>query len=398
MNHLIRILFYSSLSIFVFSTCNAQRQTEDLRKKAEEMAQNFLIIDTHIDLPFQLNKGLYDVSERSTKGHFDYARSIEGGLNSAFMSIYIPARYEEGGAKEHAEKLISIVENLEAENPGKFKVVTSSKEVQEHFGKNIITLPMGMENGSPIEGDLKNLEYFYNKGIRYITLCHTKNNHICDSSGEEEKKWNGLSPFGEEVINEMNRLGIMIDVSHVSDSTFYDVIRLSKVPVIASHSGCRVFTPGFERNMSDEMIKLLGENGGVMQVYFGTYMLNDDIRKAVEERRKKLKVFLEENENSTVDEFNSLYPLDKGSVKDIADHIDHVVNIAGIDHIGLGSDFDGLEVLPDDLKDASMIPNLMHELLQRGYTEEDIEKICSKNLLRVWKQAEDYKVNGKNNN
>lgn len=376
---------------------NEKPQSDDaeLRAAAKKLSKKLLIVDTHIDLPYSLNKKAYDVSGRADQGHFDYARAREGGLDAAFMSIYIPAAFEEekGKSKKHAENLIEIVEGLEKEHPDKFIVVSSTGEIRQNFPSQKIMLPMGMENGSPLEGDLNNLKYFYDKGIRYITLCHTKNNHICDSSGEPDKKWNGLSPFGEEVIKEMNRLGIMVDISHVSDSAFYDVIRLTKAPVIASHSACRIFTPGFERNMTDDMIKALAENGGVIQIYFGTTLVNDSLRIAYDERSEKLSKYLKERANVDRDslrkQFYSENPLGLGSIQDVVKHIDHVVKLVGVNHVGFGSDYDGVGALPEELKDASTYPNLIYELLKLGYSEEDIEKICSGNIMRVWGEVEE---------
>lgn len=252
---------------------------------------------------------------------------------------------------------------------------------------------MGMENGAPIEDNIENVSYFHDRGIRYITLTHSRNNLICDSSYDTTRLWNGLSPFGMEVVKEMNRVGIMVDVSHISDSTFYDVMALTDVPVIASHSSCRHFTPGFERNMSDDMIRILGENKGVIQINFGSTFLDghsQDVREALGE-------LLEQKGDSLTDdardEFIRNYLVDNGffsSVQKVADHIDRVVELAGIDHVGLGSDYDGVgDSLPVGLKDVSMYPNLIEELLRRGYSEDDIAKICYKNVFRVWQTVED---------
>ena len=191
-------------------------------------------------------------------GDFDYPRAVAGGLNAPFMSIYTAAALEaEGRSYEEAGKMIDLVEDVVATSSGKFALAGSPNDVRRHFEQGMISLPMGMENGSPINGDLGNLRHFYDRGIRYITLTHSLSNHISDSSYDENKQWNGLSEFGVEVVREMNRLGIMVDVSHVSDDAFWQVIELSAVPVIASHSSARHFTPGWERNMNDEMIKAL---------------------------------------------------------------------------------------------------------------------------------------------
>jgi len=257
---------------------------------------------------------------------------------------------------------------------------------------------MGMENGSPIENKLENLKEFYDKGVRYITLAHYKWNHICDSANDPERKWNGLSPFGVEVIKEMNRLGIMVDISHVSDSTFYDVIKLTTAPVIASHSCCRFFTPGYERNISDEMIKVLAKNSGVIQIGFASFFLRNDIYQQYTRGDEYIKNYLKKNnidsETDSAWRFEENYwkenPLFKATVKDVANEIDHVKNLVGIDYVGIGSDFDGTGgLLPVGLEDVSKYPNLVYELLLRDYRDEEIQKILGGNLLRVWKQVDD---------
>jgi membrane dipeptidase len=368
---------------------------EQLKEKAQMLAQKYLIIDTHIDLPYELGNGYYDVSVKGDQGQFDYQRAIDGGLNAAFMSIYIPTSYEDNGAKAKADSLIDLVYNLTKKYPNKFILADSPESVKKQFSNHRISFPMGMENGAPIEGDLHNLKYFYDKGIRYITLCHVKNNHICDSSGDDTLMWNGLSPFGEKVVNEMNRLGIMIDISHVADSTFYDVIGLSKAPVIASHSGCRALTPGYKRNMTDDMIKQLGNHGGVIQIFFGSYLVNNEFRLKSDMRDSLRKSYLADHPGETVKEFNKKFPLGNATIEDVVKQIDHVVKLVGIDHVGLGSDFDGVGLVPEKLKDVSCYPNLIYELIKRGYSDKDIEKICSGNLLRVWSEVEKYTVENK---
>ena len=280
--------------------------------------------------------------------------------------------------------------------PNLFASAGTPSEVMENFEKALISLPLGMENGAPIESDLANVKYFFDRGIRYITLTHSLDNEICDSSYDtSEDTWDGLSPFGEQVVQEMNKWGIMIDVSHISDKAFYDVMNLTHAPVIASHSSCRKFTPGFMRNMNDDMIKLLAEKEGVIQINFGSSFLS----KTSQDQFSEIKISLDEyraaeglSENdSTYVAYATQYLIDMDpfeEIKTVADHIDHVVAIAGIDYVGLGSDFDGVgNSLPKGLKDVSMYPNLIYELLMRGYSDEDIEKICSQNVFRVWEET-----------
>lgn len=367
--------------------------------KAKELAKEILIVDTHIDLPDWLYDEWFDVSVKSDYGEFDFQRATEGGLDVAFMSIYTSPNLEsEGKSKTKADSLIRLVEKLEQLWPDKFKIVKKVSEIRNQKVNDKILLAMGMENGSPIEGSLDNLREFYNKGIRYITLAHYKSNHICDSANDTERKWNGLSSFGEEVVKEMNRLGIMIDVSHISDSTFYDIMKLSKAPVIASHSCCRFFTPGFERNISDEMIIELAKNGGVVQIAFAGFFLREDINKKYLEGEEEIKEHLK-NFNITPGtdsawQYESQYwkenPVGKAAVEDVANHIDHIVELVGVDYVGIGSDFNGVgDHLPIGLEDASKYPNLIYELLKRGYSEKDIGKIFGENLLRVWQKVEE---------
>lgn len=394
MKKLVFLFIYFIFFIHSFAQNNQEERNDMLYNKALALSRNLLIVDTHIDLPMRLHHRFEDVTIKTENGHFDLVRAINGGLNAAFMSIYIPAELEEkGGSIELADSLIDIVENLAKSNPQKFAIAVSTDDIKNQFEKGLISLPLGMENGTPINGDINNLIHFYNRGIRYITLAHSKANHICDSSYDPNKKWNGLSPFGKSLILEMNRLGIMVDISHVSDSTFYQVIEISKAPVIASHSSCRFYTPGFERNMNDDMIKKLAEKGGVIQITFGSYFISGDYNKKMTEIDDYLKEHHISRWSSEgidyVEKFKKENGIDLGSVEDVADHIDHVVRLVGIDYVGLGSDFEGVDHLPENLKSVADYPNLIYELLKRGYSDLDIEKICSGNILRVWKKVEE---------
>jgi membrane dipeptidase len=363
---------------------------------AKELAQNCIIIDTHQDVPHRLQKKMEDISTRTPSGDFDYPRAKEGGLNAVFMAVYVPADYEEdGGAFAFANETIELVESFAKTWPDKFVMARSADDIQEQFGAGKISIAMGIENGAPIEGDLANLKYFYDRGIRYVTPVHSKSNHVCDSSFDNERKWHGLSPFGKEVVCEMNRLGMIVDVSHVSDDTFYQIMELSEAPVVATHSACRHFTPGCERNMSDEMIKLLAQKRGVIQMNFGSMFVNKRVNKEFEKRRKHVLEYTEshhltgEEKQKYVDEYSKENPLSRADISDVVKNIDHVVQLVGIEHVGLGSDYDGVgDNLPDGLKDVSCYPNLIDELLKKDYTEQDIKKVCSENFLRVWSEVE----------
>lgn len=387
-----------------------QMSDSELDSVANELAQKYIITDGHVDLPFRLKVSNFRLTREfigipveTDEGDFDYVRAKKGGLDAPFMSIYIPASNGTGeDAFNLADTLITMVNGIADSIPDKFRVATSPSQVEANFKEGLISLPMGMENGSPIMDDLKNVEYWRDRGIRYITLTHSKDNQICDSSYDTTRTWNGLSPFGREVVAEMNRVGIMVDISHVSDSTFYQVMEITKVPVIASHSSCRKFTPDFERNMSDEMIKKLGENGGVIQINFGSTFLDGEVAKARDEQRAQLQALLEEKgldyrdegAEEVINQFREENPSLYSDVEMVANHIDNVVELAGIDHVGIGSDFDGVgDSLPTGLKDVSQYPNLIKELLKRGYSEEDIAKVCYQNVFRVWQAVEDFAEN-----
>jgi membrane dipeptidase len=401
------LLFISVILISCAEKKPVDRMTdEQLRSYADELAHKYIITDGHVDLPYRLKMKNFRIEREymgipvsTTEGDFDYERAKKGGLDAPFMSIYIPSSYQlqPDNGKALADSLINMIGSIAEQIPDKFSLANTASEVDANFKAGKISLPMGMENGAPIGNDLANVKYFYDRGIRYITLTHGKDNQICDSSYDTTRTWNGLSSFGEQVVKEMNRVGIMVDISHVSDSTFYDVIKLTKIPVIASHSSCRAFTPGFQRNMNDDMIKKLGENGGVIQINFGSAFLDSTVRAGNENNRKKLQMILEEKNlkmsdslaKPVIEQFRKDNPSLYADVKIVADHIDHVVKLAGIDHVGIGSDYDGVgDSLPTGLKDVSQYPNLIYELLKRGYTEDDIAKVCYKNVWRVWNAVE----------
>jgi membrane dipeptidase len=368
----------------------------NLKKKAQELARKYMIIDTHLDVPYRLKKKMEDISERTAGGDFDYPRAKKGGLDVAFMAVYVPAEYEgTGNAYKFADETIDMIEGFARTWPDKFVMAGSVADVKEQFGWGGISLAMGIENGTCLEGNLANVKHFYDRGVRYITLAHSKANHICDSSFDPERKWNGLSPFGVKVVSEMNRLGMMIDASHISDDTFYQIIELSKAPIVATHSSCRHFVPGFERNMSDRMIKLLAEKGGVIQINFGAMFISSKVRQQWTDLQKSLDEYIEthnlkgQEKDDYTGQFKREHRLQRVHVSEVASHIEHVIELVGIDYVGLGSDFDGVgDNLPEGLEDVSCYPNLIYELLKKGRTEEDIRKICSDNFLRVWSQVE----------
>ena len=371
----------------------------DYAAEAQRIAKTSIIVDTHVDVPFRLLENPQDVSVSTPTGDFDYPRAVSGGLNAPFMSIFTEAALEaQGQSRTVADELIDLVDGIVADAPEKFAIARSAEDVRQHFEQGIMSLPLGMENGSPLAGDLANLKHFYDRGIRYITLTHGKSNHISDSSYDTEHQWNGLSEFGIEVVKEMNRFGIMVDVSHLSDDAFWDVMETSTSPVIASHSSARHFTPGWERNMSDDMIKALAEQGGVIQINFGSGFIAKAARDYDTPRMAAAQEWMaadpERGYSDLFRDWLPQYAAEHGpypyaSLDDVLDHFDHVVALVGADHVGIGSDYDGVgDSLPTGLKDVSSYPNLIEGLLKRGYSEENIRKILGGNLLRVWEEVE----------
>ena len=368
-----------------------------MNHQSEKLSRENIIIDGHIDLPFRLYKKnlLFEKKielDKETSGNFDIPKAVRGGLNCPFMSIYIPSDKNFDEAFVLADNLIDLVDNVIKSNQKNLSHASGPSDVEKNFFENKISLPMGMENGSALGKDINNIKYFFSRGIRYLTLTHAKDNQICDSSYDSKRTWNGLSDFGVEVIKEMNKIGMMVDVSHISDKTFYDVLKISRKPLVATHSSPRKFTPSFERNMSDEMIIDLAENGGIIMINFGSSFVNQRSNKIFSEIEKKVKGYktkknikndheeLERYKNELINEMNPF-----AKIEDVVKTIDHVYKLVGIDHIGFGSDFDGLgNSLPEGLKDVSMYPNIIERLLKKNYSEEDIKKICCKNLFRVW--------------
>ena len=387
------------LPLILLAACQSVPETDEQRlERARRLAQRTLIVDGHIDVPYRLRKNPDDVTEATSGGDFDYPRAVEGGLDAPFMSIYVPANLEvDGGSKELANELIDMVESIAERAPEKFAVAHTSADVERAFDSGRVALLLGMENGSPIEGDLANLEHFHGRGVRYITLCHSRDNHICDSSYDTRHSSKGLTEFGRTVVAKMNELGVIIDVSHISDDTFWQVMELTRAPVLATHSSLRHFTPEFERNMSDEMVLEMGKKGSVVMINFGSSFINNDYRLHGSKRGEALGSFCENNgverDSEAAKAFLASYdetkPKQFADVGDVADHIDRVVELVGVDHVGLGSDFDGVgDSLPSGLKDVSDYPNLLAELMKRGYSTRDLKKICGGNAMRVFKEVE----------
>ena len=373
---------------------------ETISAQAKRLSSELIIADTHIDAPFRLTRDYQDLTHETARGEFNLAKAKKGGLDVAFMSIYIPAKHQtEGGAKKLANQLIDSVEAMVGRAPNSFALGLNVQQVRDNHKNGLVSLAMGIENGAAIEDELSNVEYFYDRGVRYITLTHGKANLISDSSYDKNRPWGGISPFGKKVIGEMNRLGVMIDISHLSDAAALQAVELSAVPVVATHSSIRKFIPGFERNMDDALLKAMAKKGGVIQINFGSTFVDNDARSWQTEYIAQRNVYLTENKldrfSAEAKQFTADYrkqkPFPFSPIERVVDHIDHVRDTVGIAHVGFGSDFDGVgNTLPIGLKTVEDYPALIEALLRRGYSEPEISQIASGNLLRVWQAAEDF--------
>ena len=374
--------------------------------RALEIHERALTVDTHADTPLRMIEPGFDLAERhnplDTGSKVDYPRMKEGGLDAIFFAAFVSQDIRDNEGNERAKALVlemidAVISSTE-ENSDLVGLALTPKDAYEleRDGKRAIYL--AIENGYPIGDDLANIELFFNKGVRYITLVHSSNNDIADSATDTSgAEHNGLSAFGEEVVREMNRLGIMVDVSHASDDVFFDAIALSEAPIIATHSNARSVTE-HQRNMSDEMLRLMAENGGVVQMTLLSSYLRDEPPNpersaALEELRSSMKSVSEMSPEERAErrlafnEINEKFPTPSATVKHVVDHIDHMVSIAGIDHVGIGCDFDGGGGI-DGVFDASEVMNITIELVRRGYSEEDIEKIWGKNVMRVFEEVQ----------
>ena len=372
--------------------------TDSFNDRAQSLAQRHLVVDTHIDAPYGLYREAADLGTSVPAREFDFPRAREGGLDLAFMSIFTPARMTQTGeSRQVADELIDLVEGLAKKHPRKFAIVTCTEDVERLNGTGRVALALGMENASPLEGTRGSLDHFVGRGIRYVSLAHSKSNRYADSSYDLNERLDGLSELGRQTVPAMNRRGVMIDISHLSDKAAWQVLELSKAPVIASHSSLRHFIPGFHRNMSDEMVKAVAEGGGVVQINFGSGFVSKEAREWTMRRdAAMLAHFLGQQPDTEArrefrDAYAAEHPYPFATVDTVLDHFDRAVTLAGIDHVGLGSDFDGVgNTLPVGLKDVGDFPNLVAGLLGRGYEESAIAKILGLNLMRVWRDVEQH--------
>ncbi len=394
--------------LFIFMGCASMKTITELHKEADNLHAEILSVDTHTDTPMRLYKSDFNLRDRHNSkedgSRYDLPRMKEGGLDAAFFAAFIGqgATTDSGYAvaKETVNGIIdSIYANVLANNDLAEIALTADDAYSiKSEGKKAIYI--GVENGYAIGKDISEIKKFYEKGVRYITLCHTKNNDLCDSSTDPDSANDkGLSDLGKEAVIEMNKLGMIIDISHVSDKTVHDVLEVTRTPVIASHS-CAKALCNHPRNLNDELLRKLAENGGVIQLCIYTEYVKtpkpnpvrDSLVNALEEKYDDYYNLTQEQKDSyrkEKKEINTLYPPDLATVVDVVNHIDHIVKIAGIDYVGIGTDFDGGGGV-DGCYDVSEMKNITVELLKRGYSEKDIEKIWGGNFLRVFRDVEEY--------
>lgn len=390
--------------------CCACSSEEELGRKAAPIHAAALTVDTHLDWPSrQLSNPAFVPGERHAPGkresqQWDLIRMKEGGLDAVFMSIFTAQgpRNEEGHlkAKKHALKLIAITKKMASDYAELAEMAYAAADAERIAQSGKRAIYMGMENGYPVGLDSSNVKMFYDLGVRYMTITHSRNNELGDSSTDELQEWNGLSALGESVVREMNRAGMMVDISHVHDATFWDVMAIAKAPVLASHSSAWAVNE-HKRNMKDDMLLAVKQNNGVVQVC----LLGDFIKQmkqspereaALAEWRKKQEVWRSggmspEQEQQLFQErreLNEKFPPIRPNLNDAMAHLEHMIKVMGVDHVGLGSDFDGGGGLIN-IDDVSEMPNLTKEFVRRGYSEEDMRKIWGGNLLRVLREVEE---------
>ncbi|OGF66425.1 MAG: hypothetical protein A2Y62_15905 [Candidatus Fischerbacteria bacterium RBG_13_37_8] len=391
------IIYIALLIIFGIGLIHGEDIDKKLWQKALEIHQHALVIDTHCDTPMIMMNENIDIGKRNDKGDFDLIRMKEGGVDAIFFAVFVSNDMDEKQPSKIALETIDEIYRQVGAYPELTEIAYSTQDIKKLHKTAKRAILIGMENGGPVEGSLPLLRIFYRLGVRYITLTHSNNNHISDSSTAKEPKWNGLSEFGKEVVKEMNDLGMIIDVSHISDKAFYDVIEQSRVPVIASHSCVRALCD-VPRNMSDDMIKALAKNGGVIQINFFSGFLDKEFYDKSEEIRRKYKPEMEALKEKYKDdrkgywaEAVKLWRKDAPpapEIETLIDHIEFVIKLAGIDHVGLGSDFDGAGSFPTGLEDISGFPLITYHLLKRGYTESDIKKVLGENFMRIFEKVE----------
>jgi membrane dipeptidase len=396
---MLRTILTAGLCIAVGSFLAAGVTADDITARARKLHFSSIVVDMHDDTAQRFLDGKFDLGTRSTTGSIDIPRMREGNLSAIFFSIWMPSKVTGPEAVHHARVQIDAVREQVRKHPADLVLATTAAEIREARKQGKIAALMGVEGGHMINSDLGVLRSYAALGVRYLTLTHSGNAEWADSSGDKAVH-NGLTDFGKDVVREMNRLGVMVDISHVSDKTFYDALDVSKAPLIASHSSCRVICDA-PRNMTDPMMKDLAAKGGVVQINYHVGFLSQEFRdaeKANPEINKAIAAEVSkrcgENEGCQLIEGDRITReyVDQGKLPrvgwtKIIEHIDHAVKVAGIDHVGLGSDFDGAN-MPYGMEDATKLPHITEALLQKGYSEGDVKKILGENTLRVMAEVE----------
>ena len=373
-------------------------KADDISDRARKIHFSSIVVDTHDDTTQRLVDEKFDLGHRDARGHIDIPRMKEGGMGAIFFSIWMPSSITGPEAVKRALDQIDAVREQVRRHPDDLVLATTAEEVRRAYAQHKIAALMGMEGGHMIDNDLGILRMYAALGVRYLTLTHGSNTEWADSSTDKPAH-NGLTDFGKDVVRELNRLGVLVDISHVSDKTFYDALEVSKAPMIASHSSCRALCDA-PRNMTDDMIKALAAKGGVIQINYHMGFLSQEYRNATSNPKLAKKLDAEVKKRcgaSQACQIREGEQLARERVEQgkaprvdwtkIVDHIDHAVKLAGADHVGLGSDFDGAN-MPYGLEDASKLPKITEALLRKGYSESDIRKILGGNTLRVMEQAE----------
>ena len=388
------------LMLIMASPVFAQSQCDEkLWQRALEIQRKAIVIDTHNDVTTPMTNDDYDLSGTPPAPYrTSIAAMKQGGLSAEFFSLYVRPWYvAHGGAARRTLDMIDSVYRAVERNPNDLMFATSAADIRRAKKQKKIAALMGIEGGHAIENSLATLREFYRLGVRYMTLTWNNTNDWADA-GRGEPKHHGLSPFGEEVVREMNRLGMLVDVSHVSDETMSDALDVSKAPIIASHSSARALS-NVPRNIPDDLLRRIAKNGGVIQVNFYSFFVDAATVGPQNDERNRLnkaqqEVLDEKYKNDPErlaeesDKLDASRPLPPLPISKLIDHIDYIVKVAGIDHVGLGADFDGAVDMPQGAEDVSMLPNVTYELLKRGYSEQDIRKILGENFLRVFAEAE----------
>ena len=399
-----RLFITVSLVLSLLTGCSSYEVK--LAKRADKIHASILTLDTHCDTPMEFANDEFDLGKMHEEGCVDFPRMKIGGLNAAFFAVFTGQgpRNDSTYDKVHLEalKILNAIHKNVDNNSEVAGIALTADDGYRLKKSGRIAAYIGVENGYPVGKDISRIKQYYDLGARYITLAHTKNNDICDSSTDPSgQENNGLTPFGTDVVKEMNRLGMIVDISHISDKSFFDVLKVTKAPVMASHSSCRALC-GSPRNISDDMLLALKENGGVIQIcilssYLKTPEPNPEMEGKIKELKEKygeysalsddVKKIVRKEYNDIKDKYEKL-----ASVKDIVDHIDHVVQVIGIDYVGIGSDFDGGGGV-EGCKTVAEMKNITIELLRRGYTKNDIKKIWGGNFMRVFRKVEELAHN-----